>query len=262
MDFIYHYQIYCGFDAIYLYINDIKTSYYEKLRNINVYIEYIDDAQLKKENKFQQQLYTNFMKQYSQKYDYIFFVDDDEFLWINKQKYKNINDFLSICQEKKNILSYGIPWKYISYKTDHHPYTRTDHFIKNCFYTLDNTTGTCIKSIVSTKIFEQDPNTYSCCHYWKNIKTWLDFKHYIINTHYLSDIKFINENHDLILYHYMVRTIEEWNRKLARVSPTQTTLTMKDEMLTYMLNEDSITNQIFKNYNKYINPFGYNHDNK
>lgn len=60
----------------------------------------------------------------------------------------------------------------------------------------------------------------------------------------------------------MVRTIEEWNRKLARVLPTQTTLTMKDEMLTYMLNEDSITNQIFKNYNKYINPFGYNHDNK
>ena len=52
MDFIYHYQIYCGFDAIYLYINDIKTSYYEKLRNINVYIEYIDDAQLKKKINF------------------------------------------------------------------------------------------------------------------------------------------------------------------------------------------------------------------
>ena len=68
------------------------------------------------------EVYNNHRKLHKE-YDWTFFCDDDEFLYLDRSKYANINEFLKAIPPF--IKQYGVWWKYMSYANGEVPDDRT-----------------------------------------------------------------------------------------------------------------------------------------
>ena len=113
---INHYLSYCGVDSILIFnnestfnlkneLNKLSDILKTKVKRINV----SDKIVLSKDAP---QIYF-FQKAHNTKSaSYQFFIDYDEYIWINKSKYNTINDFLNYL-ESNNIFIYLMPEQFI-----------------------------------------------------------------------------------------------------------------------------------------------------
>ena len=145
----------------------------------------------------------------------IAFIDDDEFLWYNANKYKNINE--CVLDQFKSLECILLPEILISTKQVLD--SRNENLLELCTYRRNDfsSQGKCILKY--------------------NTKATYNFKHSLnevghvplINDVRMSDVvgSGISEttygitdyNADLRLYHYHIKSIKDWSKKIERGSP-------------------------------------------
>lgn len=248
-----HYLNYCGFDHIFIYDNCTACTDVCSLfsGNSKVTVTRVTDDEIK--SKAQVGIFSECLaKARAEQFDYILFADNDELLWMNKTKYSNINEFLEEIQAK-NILHYSIPWRFISYDSQARPYDRIRNFRDECQYILNDEERSCtVKSFISPLIestflnphlLVKDENT--------NFEYYTQFGTDLTPWTAKADFEF--DKCDLILYHYYMKSWEEWDIKLNSyridLSKAQT---YKE---TYDKNYTDECNRMFGNYTVYLNPF-------
>lgn len=80
----------------------------------------------------QLQLYNEHYKK-SNAYDYLICIDDDEMIYLDKTKYRNIKDYLL---EYSNYDQVCVFWQFMSSKSDTILHVRNDPYVQCCTYTL------------------------------------------------------------------------------------------------------------------------------
>ena len=247
-----------GVTDIFVYDNESKSdikSICDKFTN--VFYTFIDEDYICKNP--QHKIYTDFYNQHKNDYDYILCLDDDEYLWLNSKKYKDLHEFCNYL-DKENIEQYILPWQYISYKDNERPYKRSNSMIEDCHYTYpsyfqNNKKDTCFKSIVSTK----SSAVYSYVHYFTDIdgnyKLWYDDKVYytndIVDSHIYVDFRIA----DVKLFHYLQRSLEEWEIKMTGPScDNRAYKNLKEKYIKTFKQPATIS----IGYTEYINPFNTN----
>ena len=216
-----HYLNYCGFDTVFLYDNESYCGPLEKLLkpNPNVIISSFTDEYKLTKLHIQQDIYEELYMKIRNDYDWLMCVDDDEFLWLNKEKYKDIKEFLTdmYSQNKKQIC---LPWQIISYEDYHIPALRTKPAPMDCFYTYYNffhhkpyMTG--FKSIFNCK----DLLIRSCNnHCWANAdhNFYLEYSDTPIKDMYLTSTEVEVYKCNAKLIHYRRRSYDEWYKRINR----------------------------------------------
>lgn len=247
-----HYLNYCGFDHIFIYDNCTQCMNVTEAfkNNSRVTITSITDDYIKEHP--QVVIFQDCMEANRANYDYIFFCDNDELLWYNQEKYSNINEFLQYLKDS-NILHYSIPWRCISYNPRNRPYNRTRNFKDECLYILKNEEQSCmVKSFISPLI----DSTFLNPHLLRQNEN-TNFEYY---TQFGTDVDPLTAKSnfdfnacDLILYHYYMKSWEEWNIKLNSyridLGKSQTYKETYDS--AYM----DICNNAFNDYVIKLNPF-------
>lgn len=226
-EFVKHYLFNCGFDHITIYDNEtVCCNIFEKFKD-NKQVTVIPTPSPINHLK----ILTNHHKLSC--FNWQFYVDDDEFLWIDKTKISNINEFLQFL-DYKHILQFGVYWQYISYESGKQQNDRNQCFTKECFYIPSRPVFTHLKSFV---------NKNAQNGYWPNPHMYYSIPVHTFGgiTHSPNCIKDVS-NDPLKLYHYFYRTKNEWNEKLKRIRP-DTGKTFKDQ-------PTSNGNELI--YNKYI----------
>lgn len=248
-----HYLNYCYFDYVFLYDNcttciDVP-SFFKK--NAKVRVITVTDDEIK--NKLQQGIYTEcLITAKAEHFDYVFFVDNDELLWINKNKYLNINSFLTEIQNK-SILHYSIPWRFISYNSLYRPFNRSVNFKSECLYILNYEPPICtVKSFVSPLLNESFEHTHLLAK-TKN-SNFNYYTQFSINVNPETAQSYFDFTKcDLILYHYYMKSWLEWNIKLKSYTidrpNAKTYKDIYDE--TYI----NACNKMFESYTIKLNPF-------
>ena len=250
--FIDHYLNYCGFDYIYILdqesvCGNLKEKFKDKE---NVTIDYCSDIEKNKIKWFQSIRTTGFLNTHKN-YDYCFLVDDDEYLWINKQKYKNIKEFL-VFLKHNNIKQYAIPWRMISYKSDERPYDRKQPLVKDCFYLEKESIpskNVPFKTLINP-VYVSSNEKYNMTHYIRDIDICYSYNKHISNSFIIPEIDYYYE--DLILYHYRYKSYKEFNMNLLRCDISNTTHSVKDTKLLY--DGQRYFNEI-NDYEIYLNTF-------
>lgn len=99
----------CGFDHILIFDNDSCSDLSKVFQNES-------KVTVKSIHGFPNQLklYTEAYND-NIEYDWQLYVDDDEYLWFDKTKWKNINEFLESIP--RYIKQYGVFWEFISSRT-------------------------------------------------------------------------------------------------------------------------------------------------
>lgn len=254
--YIEHYNS-TGVTDIFVYDNESKSN----IKNVcekynNVYYTFIDENYICKNP--QHKIYTDFYNNHKNEYDYILCLDDDEYLWLNKKKYNDLQDFCEYM-DKENIEQYILPWQYISYKDNERPYKRTNSMIEDCHYTYsdyfkNSKIEVGIKSIVSTK----SDVYYSYVHYFTDIngnyKLWYNNKIYTTGEVIESRVSIDFREADIILFHYLHRSIEEWEIKMKGPSCDRVCNSLGEKYITIFKKSITIPN----GYSEYINPFNQN----
>lgn len=206
-----------GFNHITIYDNESTIDFNTIIAN------YSDYATYNKIVGFPDQLNLELQHYRQCKYDYVFFADADEFLWIDP-KYKNINEYLDTKCQNNDIHQLAIYWVKIS--ANPCPEERKD-----------KPESTQVKSFKYVQEIESE--SWIKCFY----KTGLDFVsmhcHFALpydkmydtngNRIVLQDIRKHNYNYnidDAVLYHYFHKSWEEFKSKMqSTYAPVNTTYT-------------------------------------
>ena len=148
----------------------------------------------------------NTHRQLHKEYDWIFFCDDDEYLYLDRSKFKSINDFLSSLPPF--IEQFSVYWKYMSYAggnvPDDRPFTRVT---EDMMYTDNSPYLTHVKSFVKNTVRE----TFAIPHMIREINT------YTIDGPIQNPATIRNPFNDYIcLHHYYRRSKKETEEKLER----------------------------------------------
>lgn len=229
-----------GFDHISIYDNSTIN-----LKNI---VKKYNNVSYTKVRGFPAQC-TIELKHYKQsKYKWVFFADDDEFIWIDP-KYENINTYLSLKEKELNADIIAVYWVKISSNPcmEHRPNNRNTTQIKSFKYVQSNN----IEQDSWAKCFYKTGCSIDKmeCHYslpFKNIK----------NTNnqllILPDIRKRNYNYrndDILIYHYFHRSWDEFNKKI-NSSIATTNILYKKKFSFYNINT-------YYNYIKLLYNIGY-----
>lgn len=228
-DWVDHYLNWCGFDRVYIVDNESCCDIAEKFKdNSRVFVEYLPDN---RKTPWLQQNYYSRIANFNNYYTYQFYCDDDEYLWFDKTKYKNINEFLTILRDK-DILQYSIPMVNISYESGKTPQDRTKSMISDCLYVSKDyfgTTNSTYKTFISKYLKNKMRRiTFNSPHVVSAYKTVFADN---------SEVKitcgkdFYLDSHpselDIKLFHYYHRSLNEWEEKSNR------TRIDVDKQLTY-----------------------------
>lgn len=257
ISWVNHYLKYCNFDLITIYDNmssinltEIINRYF-KLYSNRIKIELVTDEYLI--SKVDPQVYI-FQKSHNEAIaNYQFFIDYDEYIWLRKDKYKNINSFLQTL-EKHNIYVYLMPEQFISYESQKAPENRTNAMINDCYYTREEYLNnekilTCSKVIVNKKV----PGRFTSVHFFKSN----DYKAYTSlndiddeKIQYMCSVNMVNA--DIKYFHYHHRSLSEWFMKLKQLDMTNTQKTSYD---TYNSINPDLTKYPDNQYYSFIDPF-------
>ena len=253
-----HYLNWCGFDHVTIYDNDTSCcNISECFKNDDKVTVYkISDKELS--NTIQTNLYIKHAK--NSNYEWIFFCDDDEYLWFNKLKYKTINNFISILQTK-NIDCFIIPWLMVSYEAYKAPLNRTRSMKYDCSFTdcgLNDINKAVYKPLVKNNFKDIE---FFTTHFISNKKNYYNLTNYYTN----NDVNGKNETNtivplisytiktsDILLPHYHIRSINEWNMKMERRRiDLWNNIKNKDDVSCTASNE--FNNSTYLNYIKLFN---------
>lgn len=253
--FINHYLNYCGFDAIYITDQESICGRLDSLiSHPQVFISYCSDNDKNKCQWFQSTKYSEFINNYGKNYDFVLHIDDDEFLWINKNKYNNIKNFLYLLKQNK-IPQFLFPWRMISYESKNRPQDRTIPLIKDCFFRyndINEKSNIAFKSILNMKLINDINTKNNQTHFISNQKNYYTFNDFIENSFTIPFQKY--ELFDFILYHYRYKSYNEYKNNLCRKAISNTNYTVKDAKIIY--DKYKYFRDINK-YDTYINPFNY-----
>lgn len=169
--------------------------------------------------------------------DWIYFADDDEFLWFDTTKYKNVNDFIEKKSAELNTNNFGIWWVKINnfnaiksrnYDNPEESQVKLFRYI-NPIYERDSW----LKGIYRTK---QDINFYYIhrCEPLKDYKTIDNKEYFSIQT---DNYKYTDN--DAIIFHYFFKTYDEFKNKYKNIT--------YDQYATLIYNQQYIkeTNKIY-----------------
>jgi hypothetical protein len=227
-ELINYYNI-IGFDKIVLCDSISKL-------DLNVFSKLYKNVEYFKNTHYNQVELFNYFYNHSTA-DWIYFADDDEYLWFDQAKYKNVNDFIENKSKELNTNNFGIYWVKINnfnaiYKRDfNNPEESQVKLFKyiNPFYEPESW----IKGIYKTN---QNLDFFYIhrCNPLNNYKT-IDNKIY-------SNIRFNNYkyiNNDAIIFHYFFKTYEEFKNKYKNIT--------YDQYITLIYNQQYIkeTNKIY-----------------
>lgn len=203
-EFVNHHLNWCGFDHITIYDNDTIccdiTELFKNNDKVNV---------IKVPGKVNHLELVNTHHKNS-KYDWQFYIDDDEYLWFDKNKIENINSFLQYL-DSKQIKEFGVYWQFISYKTGEQAEDRNQCFTKECFYVPDKPFFTHLKVFVN-KLAQNGSFLNPHIYYPYPVQTLTGITK---SPNCTRDVS----NDFIKLYHYFYRTKKEWEEKLNRIRP-------------------------------------------
>ena len=236
-----NYYIKLGFDHITVYDNESPVNIKSICKKYsNVTYNYVSGW------PNQCELYLTHYK--LSKFSYVYFADDDEFLWINPDKYKNINEFITTAITPKAILA--IFWQKMSSNPvifnrkdiksqtqikafQYRQYIEDESWCK-CFYPIKN------KNI--DKIYCHIPNFYTNKIVDINGINIMD-KNPVNNEQCIC--KRLNYNvtkDDAIIFHYYHKSWQEYYKKMrSKRADRQTS------------NKDEFPDQQWENIENYIN---------
>lgn len=146
--------------------------------------------------------------------DWVFFSDDDEFLWIDLNKYKNINDYITKKSKELNTNNIAIYWvkvnNYNGIKSRDYN-NKEDSQVKLFKYI----TPTYEKDAWVKSIYKTGQNIdFSRIHFCTPLNNTKTLNNKIFTE---SDLKIANykyENDDCLIYHYFFRTYNEFVKKI------------------------------------------------
>lgn len=212
------YYIKLGFDHITIYDNESPV-------DIESLIKQYNNISYSKIIGYPDQLGLELNHYNNSKYKWVFFCDDDEFLWISP-KYKNINDFISKKSTELKCDNIAVYWTKIS--ANPCPMERPDtaettqvkmfNFVQNieidswckCFYK----TGQNIASMQ--------------CHYALPLINTKDVNGNDLQISTIKKSNYNYKNDDGIIYHYYHKSWMEFNKKMnSSYAPRKTSY--KDE---------------------------------
>lgn len=218
LDLIHHYQK-LGFDHITLYLNDYEPVYEmtdENYKNVSMYLVKGFPNQL--------QIYDNHYSRNTE-YDWIFFCDDDEYLRINKSKWKNINEFLLSLDN--NVKVFGVYWQFASYKDGCEIEDRTQSMSQSYRYTPEGEYLTHYKSFVrkgQVGGFKWNPHTFMT---WSCAVNTVDGL--MVNPEEPYKVRDPSKD-DIKLVHYWRKSKKEMERKMGMLTPDHITPTTYEQV--------------------------------
>lgn len=204
LDWIKHYQS-IGFDHLSVYLNDYNPEYTQnELKDID-----FSTVSFYRIDGFPNQiaLYNSHYKKSN--YDWILFVDDDEFLQINEP----INDFLN--RKSTDVKMFGVYWQFVSYKDGEIPDDRTDSFSNTFKYTPVGEYKTIYKSFVRNGQNGRFINPHTFVNGENVIYTCEGLKLNPLTPQSLLDVS----KHEIRLVHYWRKSKAEMIRKFDLAVP-------------------------------------------
>lgn len=198
------YYIKLGFDYITIYDNESPVDI-EKLTKQYSNISYFKIA------GYPDQLNLELTHYNQSKYNWVFFCDDDEFLWLSP-KYKNVNDFITKKSEELQCDNIAIYWTKIAEnpcpieRADTPETTQIKTFLFTQFIEIDSWTKCFYKT--GQKIEKMQ------CHYASPLINTKDVNNnnITINDVHKFDYNFMND--DAIIYHYYHKSWKEFYTKM------------------------------------------------
>ena len=211
LDWIHHYQR-LGFDHITIYLNDYEPHYD------------IDDTNYKNVSMFFIKGFPNQIKVYNDhyaqsKYDWQLYVDDDEYLWLDRKKYRNINEFVSTL--KCDV--FGVYWQYASYKDGEEPEDRNIPMKEAFRYTPKGEYETIYKSFVKKGQIGKFINPHTFVNWNNAIQTVDGLRLDPQDPHIIRD----PSKDEIKLLHFWRKSKNEMRRKMNMFTPDH------EEGLTY-----------------------------
>ena len=142
------------------------------------------------------------------------FVDDDEYLRINKSKWKNINEFLESLDNDVKV--FGVYWQFASYKDGCEIEDRTQSMSQSFRYTPEGEYLTHYKSFVRNGQvggFKWNPHVFMT---WSNVVHTVDG----LSINPAEPYKTRDpSNDDIKLIHYYRKSKKEMERKRNMLTP-------------------------------------------
>lgn len=235
-----------GFDHITIYDNDSNIDFLNIINKYKNFITYIKISGFPDQLNLELKYYNN------SKYDYVFFADADEFLWLSP-KYKNINDYIDQKTKELNCNHIAIYWVKIS--ANPCPEFREDSLettqIKTFKYIQDLEIDSWCKCIYKTGL----AITKMACHFCYPINEIKDVNG---NSFKIQNTRIKNYNYkndDALIYHFYHKSYNEYVQKIdGTYAPEQ------------VIVKNKFPNRIMKTYFNYLkllyNIGYYNYDNK
>lgn len=146
--------------------------------------------------------------------DWVFFSDDDEFLWIDLKKYNNINDFISKKYAELNVSNITIYWVKINnykgiesrdFNNKEESQVKLFRYV-NPLYEKD----AWVKTIYKTK---QNIN-FKYIHFCNPIVNIKTVKNEIFVPTKIRQYNYDYSNDDCLIYHYFFKTYNEFVKKI------------------------------------------------
>lgn len=221
-----------GFDHITIYDNESNIDFNEICKKYGDYITYELIVGFPDQLNLELKHYNN------SKYDYVFFVDNDEFLWLSP-KYKNINDYIEQKTTQFNCNHIAIYWIKISAnpmmenRLDLPDTTQ----IKTFKYVQETEIDSWCKCIYKTKL----PIESMECHFCKPFNDIRDTNGNIFTKQRIFYRKYYYKNDDALIYHYYHKSYKEYNDKINGNCATEN-----------ILLSSRLTNYNYKNYYTYL----------
>lgn len=235
-----------GFNHITIYDNESSVDLMSLCNNYGEYITY------KKIIGWPDQLQLEYNHYKNSKYEWIFFADSDEFLWIDP-KYKDVNDFIAKKTKDIDCNALAIYWIKMSgnpclYKRDDSPDSTQ---LKMFHYKQKIENESWMKCFYKTNC-----NFISMhCHFALPYDKLYDING---NQRYIKDVKINNYNYskdDGIIYHYYHKSWDEFHKKM--------TSQYAPEKITYKEVYPDCQFKSYYNYLRLLYKIGYNtYDNK
>lgn len=229
-----------GFDHITIYDNESTIDFN------TIIVKYSDYVTYNKIVGFPDQLKLELEHYNKTKYDYVFFADSDEFLWIDP-KYKNINDFIQRKTTELNCKHLAIYWTKISGNPC--PETRAD--------SPETTQIKCFKYVQEIEIDSWTKCIYKthelvsamCCHYSMPITDIKDINGNCLVVENVRKTKYDYKNDDALIYHYYHKSYKEYTDKVTGTYAPEKTI-VKDKF-------PDRYHKTFFNYLKLLYNIGY-----
>lgn len=191
-----NYNLKLGFDDIFIYQHNWRCN----IEKNNVHKIIYDGSYIENGNgiSLQTNAYNNFIQKYHTKYDWVAFLDVDEFLVL--KKHRRVKDFI---EEYKNENAIGINWVFFG---DNNLSFNGNHSVLHRFTKRSKLASDHVKCIV-----KMDPSiTYAVHSPGSHVATDTHYNKFwgVTNSHKKIDIAQIN--------HYFCKTWDEWLTKKER----------------------------------------------